>query len=146
MANASSCVAAVVLSANQSQAAPSAISVRDLALRMLNMVITGTDAVADQLVAKGTVVQSKALHEACVQFGLLAIGDLGRAMDVVALTADAGTPLFDAAFGLVDNPSEEIKHAAAACLGNLAIGNSSNCLQRLIATITGDVVIFSVFF
>ena len=140
MVNSASCVAAVVMAASHCQSAPSPIAVRELAVRMLNMVTSGTDAVAEELVMKGTVAQSKALQEACVQFGLLTIGDLGRAMDVVALTADSATSLFDAAFALVDNASEDIKHAAAVCLGNLAIGNSASCLQRLIAAITSDVV------
>ncbi|KAJ3191342.1 Cullin-associated NEDD8-dissociated protein 1, partial [Irineochytrium annulatum] len=66
-------------------------------------------------------VQNSATNENVKLLALLSIGEIGRNMDVSGQNPTIHTTLLE----LFASPSDEIKHAAAFALGNIAIGNMS---------------------
>ncbi|KAI9034670.1 armadillo-type protein [Hyaloraphidium curvatum] len=62
---------------------------------------------------------------------LLTLGEVGRTMD---LSAEQGE-LTNVILGLFKSPSEEVKHAAAFCLGNLAVGNLDKYVPMMVKEI-----------
>ncbi|KAI8834250.1 armadillo-type protein [Chytriomyces cf. hyalinus JEL632] len=73
-------------------------------------------------------VQDAAAHENASYLALNVIGEVGRSID---LSANHPT-LQDSLLALFNSPSEEIKHAAAFALGNVALGNLSIYMPLLI--------------
>ncbi|KAJ3235971.1 Cullin-associated NEDD8-dissociated protein 1, partial [Chytriomyces hyalinus] len=73
-------------------------------------------------------VQDASAHENAIYLALNVIGEVGRSID---LSANHPT-LQDTLLALFNSPSEEIKHAAAFALGNVALGNLSIYMPLLI--------------
>ncbi|TPX71656.1 hypothetical protein CcCBS67573_g06084, partial [Chytriomyces confervae] len=73
-------------------------------------------------------VQDASAHENAIYLALNVIGEVGRSID---LSANHPT-LQDSLLALFNSPSEEIKHAAAFALGNVALGNLSIYMPLLI--------------
>lgn len=146
MVNAASTVATVVMGV-ASRVSDAPLTPSQLATRMLSMITSGSDVIAQQLAAKGILTDGKLLQETCMQFGLLTIGEIGR-HDVSSLSIGSSSGsavcsmLFDACFPLLMHPSEDLKLAASYSIGHLAVGNLDSCLTRLISAITSNMVIF----
>lgn len=145
MINCASCVAGVVLAANEAKVA-SELSPSVLLVRMQGLVSSNSDVVVGELLEKGSAVNGKDLEEACKQFALLVIGCIGASFDVSLLSigSSSGTAvcslLYDLAFQQLDSSSEQIRVAASYCIGNLSVGNSTSCLPLLISAITANSV------
>ena len=73
------------------------------------------------------ILQSKTSTEGGIYLSLLCIGEIGRLDDL------SGEPqLFEKIISLFDNDSEEVRSAAAAAAGNLAVGSPHVFLNNLV--------------